>query len=74
MEKIEITINPQTGEVNFEVFGVNGKSCVDLTAGLEEAFNGKVLTKRSFKASYQPKTKGRKINESLQQSKTKNKQ
>lgn len=34
MKKVQITINPKTGQVEFEVEGVLGASCTDITNAL----------------------------------------
>lgn len=34
MKKVQITINPKTGQVEFEIEGVAGSACTDITAAL----------------------------------------
>lgn len=55
-EEVEVTIDRE-GNVTFDVRGVKGKSCENLTRKLEEGF-GKV-TRRRHKASYFQKEQNR---------------
>ncbi len=50
IQEIDLAIGPN-GDVTFEVRGVSGPGCEDLTAQLEAILGGNVLT-REYKPSY----------------------
>lgn len=45
LEEVEVIIGPD-GQVRLQVRGVKGRSCLDLTAPLEEALGGVVTERR----------------------------
>ena len=49
---IKISISP-TGEVSFEINGVQGKACLEETKFLEEALGGKLLAQEKTGEFYQ---------------------
>ncbi len=55
-KKIHIIVNPKTGQVEFEVEGVIGASCTDLTNALAKGHKveAEQLTEDYFQASVNP--------------------
>jgi hypothetical protein len=51
VEEIEVTIG-ENGEVQIEVHGVTGMSCLDITAGLEAALGGEIESREMKDAAY----------------------
>lgn len=52
IQEIEVFID-KNGEVRIETHGVKGMSCLDLTAGLEAALDGKVESREMTPEAYE---------------------
>jgi hypothetical protein len=52
MQQIEVYID-QTGQVRFEVVGVAGMSCLDLTRSLEQALGGQIEEREMKPEAYE---------------------
>lgn len=50
-ERVEVTIHPD-GKVELHVVGVEGMSCVDITAPLVKALGGEVLSQELTQEAY----------------------
>ena len=50
--RIEIVINPKTGTVEFEVSGMPGTGCTDITEALAKAMGGRVLDEQLTQEYY----------------------
>lgn len=56
-----ITVTIQKGDVSFDVEGVKGKACTDITKSLEEAFGGDVSSRKKKAEYFQTETEKEKL-------------
>jgi hypothetical protein len=53
LQEIEILLEPN-GQVRIQVRGVKGPSCLELTADLETALGGQVVSRQMTAEAYEP--------------------